>query len=217
MAPLQKKSDVISLQKDTLKLKGKAVPTLVKVMKSADYPDKSRWVATFLLGKIMGKKSSPYISKYLDHPNWVMRLAGLKTLLALKEVGFNKGYEKALSDNSLLVRSQALDNIVKLNIQKSAPSVWAMLYDKKNYHQSKELKKKKRTHLIKKVVRAVGDLKFEKAKAPLLSMIQKKKYEDIFNEMDYSLARILGKKSPKGSMKKKRMFWSKVGLSQKTI
>ena len=53
---------------------------------------------------------------------------------------------------------------------------------------------------------------FEKAKDPLIKMIQKDKYNDIFNEMDTSLSKITGLTSPKGDVAKKRFFWKRMAL-----
>lgn len=209
------KVQMTKLKKDTLQKAGKAVPTLVEVMKNSKYPDKNRWMATFLLGQITGKKGVPFIAKFLKHPHWVMRMASMKTLVALKEKRFSKEYGASLKDKSFLVRKQALETIDRLKLTKLAPQVWAMLYDKRNYYAGK--KAKKRTNLIKEAIKVVGRLKFDKAKVPLLSMVQKKKYEDIFTEIDYSLALILGKKSPDGNLNTKRRFWSRIAMSEKTI
>jgi hypothetical protein len=211
----KKKSEVELLKKNTLALAGKALPSLVKVMKSSKYPDKNRWVATFLLGRIAGKKSSSFLAKFLKHPNWVMRMASLKTLLALKEKKFAKNYARALNDNSLIVRTQALENIRRLNLQGQSQFVWAMLYDKRNYYSATD--KFKRSSIIKKIIKTVGDLKFEKAEAPLLKMAQKKKYDDIFDEIDYGLERITGKKSPTGRKLIKKRYWKRLAMSKVTI
>lgn len=188
---------------------------LIEVMKNGKYPDKNRWVATFLLGQIAGDKSAPFLAKFLKHPSWVMRMASLKTMLALKQNKYESQYAMLLSDDSFIVRSQALENIRTLNLTHSAPLVWAMLYDKKNYHQptlnGKELKTK-RTNIIKSIITTIGDLKFEKAKAPLIKMFQKDKYNDIFNEMDQSLTKITGLKSGTGDVKSKRIFWQRMAL-----
>ena len=207
--------EVLSLKKQVLSYSGKAIPALIDVMKMEKYPDKNRWVATFLIGRIMGKKSSPFLAKFVKHPNWVLRMASLKTLLALKEKKYSNLYGQALKDNSFIVRKQALDNIRLLDAKEQAPVVWSMLYDKRNYYNPKD-GNRKRTNLIKQAIKTVGDLKFEKAKAPLLSMIQKDKYSDIFKEMDYSLTKITGKKSPEEKNLKLR-FWKKIAISEKTI
>ena len=209
------KNQVADLKSETLKNGGDSVAALIEVMKNGKYPDKNRWVATFLLGQIMGEKSAPFLAKFFKHPNWVMRMASLKTMLALKQKNYGSQYAMLLSDDSFIVRSQALENIRTLNLTNSAPQVWAMLYDKKNYYQPTlngvELKSK-RSNIIKSVILAVGELKFEQAKLPLIKMIQKEKYNDIFDEMDQSLTKITGQKSPSTDSRAKRIFWQRMAL-----
>lgn len=212
------KKQIASLKKRTLAHGPGAVPALIEVMKSSKYPDRNKWVATFLLGKIVGKKSAPFISRFIQHPNWVMRMASLKTLNALKADKYDGLYAYALKDKSMIVRSQALENIRTMNLTNMGTVVWAMLYDKQNYHVSKKPKgKSKRTNIIRRVIRTVGDLKFNKAKEPLLAMIQKKKYKDIFNEMDYALSKITGKNSPKGKAILKKQFWKRYRMKETVI
>lgn len=208
--------ELVKLQKFTLMNRGKSVPALIHVMKSTKYPDKNRWIATFLLGKIMGKRSAPFISKFLSHPNWVMRLASLKTLLALGEKNYGGRFAEALQDKSYIVRTQALENIRKMRLKKYSANVWQMLYDKRNYYAPKG-KTKKRANIIKEVVKTVGVLKFSKAKDPLLKMVQKKRYEDIFDEISTSLEKITGEEVPKGNKNVKRRFWSRVAINNKVI
>ncbi|MBL6988264.1 MAG: HEAT repeat domain-containing protein [Bacteriovoracaceae bacterium] len=209
------KKELIALKKETLEFSGKAVPVLIDVMKKAIYPDKNRWIATFLLGQIMGKKSAPFVAKFLEHPNWIMRMASLKTLLALKERRFGKLYSNLLKDNSLIVREQALENVNKLKLDKFAPKVWAMLYDKRNYYKVGKSKSKKRSNIIKKIIKVVGNFKFKKAKAPFYKMIQKNGYSDVFFELDYALNKITGRESPDGNMDIKRNYWSKLAQNIK--
>lgn len=199
-----------SLKKQVIKSSNKAVPTLIRVMKSKDFPDHKRWIATFMLGQIMGEKSAPFIAKFSAHPNWMMRLAAIKTLMVLKEKKYLGVYSKALNDKALIVRQQALEVISTLGLTELAPSVWRMLYDKKNYAGKKG--KTKRTSIIGKVIRTIGDLGFQKARKPLLSMITNKKFSDIFEELDYSLNKISSQKSPKGSHSKKYHFWKRKKL-----
>ena len=183
------------IKKLAFKMSGSSVPILVRVIKSNEFPDKSRWASIFILGKIMGKDSVPLLIKYLEHPNFILRLASLKTLLQLKERNLQGKLKIVLKDNSLLVRSQALENIRKLKLKKYSNDVWNMLFEKKNYHHIKG-KKLIRSEIIKKVVRVLGDLEFKSALGPFLKLIQKEQYADLFNEIDYSLQKISGKKSP---------------------
>jgi len=208
------KMQMASLKSETLKHGEQSVEALIEVMKNAKYPDKNRWMATFLLGQIMGDKSAPFLAKFLKHPHWVMRMASLKTMLALKQKSYAPQYAALLKDDSFIVRAQALDNIRSLQASNVAPQVWAMLYDKKNYYQptlNGKALKAKRSNIIKNVITTIGDLKFEKAKAPLIKMIQKDKYNDILPEMDASLMKITGLTSPK-DIAKKRIFWNRMAL-----
>jgi hypothetical protein len=192
-----------------------AVPSLIQVMKSDDYPDHKRWLATFLLGQIMGEKSTAFIAKFSQHPNWMMRLAALKTLLALKQDQLLGLYAKALADPALIVREQALENIRQLKIIKVAPSVWNMLYDKTNYAGKEG--KLQRTQLIGKIIRTLGDLKHKEVQTPMLKMIKNKKFNDLFDDLDYSLSKISGEVSPKGNIEVKRHFWNKKDLAATSI
>ena len=146
------KIQMAQLKSDTLKNGGQSVEALIEVMKNGKYPDKNRWMATFLLGQIMGDKSAPFLSKFLKHPHWVMRMASLKTMLALKQKNYAPQYASLLKDDSFIVRSQALDTIRTLKTAEVAPQVWAMLYDKKNYYQptmNGKALKSKRSNIIK--------------------------------------------------------------------
>lgn len=204
------KKFVENLKTKTMAQKQDAVPTLIKVMKSSDYPDENRWVATYMLGKIMGKKSAPFISKFSAHPNWMLRLASLKVLLHLNQTQYTDIYTKLLTDKSLIVRHQALQNIREMKLTELAPNVWQMLFNKQNYTGTKGTRV--RSHIIKDVIKTVGDLGFKKAKVPMLKMISNKKYKDIHTELDYSLNLIAEKKSPKGSMTVKKHFWKREAL-----
>lgn len=204
-----------ALKAETLNYGGNSVEALIEVMKNGKYPEKNRWVATFLLGQIMGEKSGPFIVKFTKHPNWIMRMASLKTLLALKQDKFGGEYARLLNDESLIVRTQALENIKALKLTKYSANVWSMLYDRKNYYEPTvkgSIKARKRSNIIKNVIGTIGELKFQDARAPLMKMIQKEKYNDIFPEMDVALSEITGHKSPNGDMKAKRLFWNRKAL-----
>lgn len=200
------------IKRHTLKHAGKAVPLLIKVMKEEKFPEHNRWQATMLLGQVMGKKSAPFIAKFIDHPHWMMRLASLKALMGLRQSDYHAVYAKALKDPSLIVRVQALDNIARMNISSMAPQVWNMMYDQSNY--SGNAGKRKRTSIVRTIIRTIGDLKFEKAQKPLAKLIQKPKYQDLIEDLDYSLEKITGENSPNSTAEARRKFWaSKLAVS----
>lgn len=210
-----KRENYAALKQEVFAMGGRSVTVLTEVMKNDKYPDKNRWMATFLLAQLMGDKSAPYISRYTQHPNWLLRMASIKALTALKQKDQGPLFAKALKDDALLVRIQALESIKTLGLSEYAPHVWATLYDKRNYYETKV--GNKRTNIIKMAVSTVGDLKFEKARPALLKMVANKKYDDIFPEMDQALIKITGKKSPEGDLTAKRLFWKKQSLSEVII
>jgi len=194
------------LKRHTLKHQAKAVPVLIKVMKGDKYPEQNRWQATMLLGQVMGKNAAPFIAKFIDHPHWMMRVASLKALLGLKQAEYHQVYTKALKDPSLIVRVQALDNISKLQIKSLGPQVWNMMYDQSNY--SGDAGNRKRTSIVGSIIRTLGEIKYDKASKPLAKLIQKPKYQDLMKDLDYSLEKITGEKSPDSSVQETRKFWS---------
>ncbi len=200
------------LKRHTFKHKQKAVPVLIKVMKEGRFPEQNRWHATMLLAQTMGKKSAPFIAKFVDHPHWMMRVASLKALLGLKQDDYRAVYAKALKDPSLIVRVQALDNISQLKITALGPEVWNMMYDQTNYTGEKGALK--RTSIVKSIIRTLGDVKYVEAGRPMAKLIQKAKYQDLIEDLDYSLEKITGKVSPK-SVEQRRKFWSTVALNEK--
>lgn len=202
------------LKRNAFKHKEKAVPTLIKVMKESKYPEQNRWHATMLLAQVMGKNSAPFIAKFTDHPHWMMRVAALKALLGLKQTKYTSVYARALKDPSLIVRVQALDNISQMKLSSLAPQVWNMMYDQTNYTGEKGALK--RTSIVKSIIRTLGDVKYHEAKKPLAKLIQKPKYQDLIEDIDYTLEKITGEKSP-NNVDQRRQFWSKVALNDKKI
>ena len=198
------------LKRNAFKHKQKAVPVLIRVMKESKYPEQNRWHATMLLAQVMGPKSAPFIAKFADHPHWMMRVASLKALLGLKQADYVGVYTKALKDPSLIVRFQSLDNISQMKISKAGPEVWNMMYDQTNYTGEKG--SRKRTTIVRAIIRTLGDLKFTAAKRPLAKLIQKPKYQDLIEDLDYSLEKITGEKSP-NSTEGRRKFWSKIAMN----
>jgi hypothetical protein len=58
------KNQIIALKSETIKHGGESVEALIEVMKNGKYPDKNRWVATFLLGQIMGRSQHLFYQSF---------------------------------------------------------------------------------------------------------------------------------------------------------
>ena len=182
-------------KKDLLEIKAilkadpkKNVPTLFKVMKDQTMSEQSRWLATVLVGKTLGKKSIDYLAKYTMHPEVILRLASLKSLLSLEARNKSTVFKNALFDKSLLVRKQALEAVKKLNLKDAEPQLLKMLVDKKNYFTKN--KKLKRSPIIKEIINTIGVLKLKKTKKLLISLRKKAGYEDLYPSLDMAISRL---------------------------
>ena len=136
----------------------------------------------------MGRRSLDLMSKYAYHPDVILRMASLKVLLSLQAKKKVKIFESALFDKSLLVRQQALESVKLLNLTSLGKKVLAMLFDKKNY--TLQNKKLKRDPIMIDVVKVLGDLGYQKSKSLLVKMRSKKRYKDLHQAIDYSLAKL---------------------------
>jgi hypothetical protein len=164
------------------------VPILFEVMKNQKMSEQSRWLATMLVGKTLGKRSIDYLSKYAVHPEVILRLASLKSLLSLEAKDQSMVFKNALFDKSLLVRKQALEAVRKLRIDDAGPELIKMLVDRKNYFMKN--KRLKRSPIIKNIIITIGALKIKKTKRLLVSMRKKAAYEDLFPSLDLAISRL---------------------------
>lgn len=202
------KADLKKIKQQTLAMAQKSVPTLVQVIKSKDYSDRSRWLAIFMLGRVMGRKSADYIAHYTRHPNWMLRVAALKVLTALDQKQFISLFGQRLKDKSMVVKIQALESIQKLKLSRLGPYVWKMLFDENNY--VKTAGKRKRTQVIAKAIRTLGAIEYKAAQKPLLAMTQSRRYNDLFEHVDWSLNQISKNSSPQNApIGERRKFWAK--------
>jgi HEAT repeat protein len=170
------------------------VPSLIKVINEKNYSDQGKWLACFYIGKVMGKNATNYLNKLLNHPNWIIRLASLKTLLNLNVKDNGSNYAAKLKDESYLVRLQAIENIKILKLNNYAPKIIEVLTDKRNYSIQKG--KHKRTEIIKSAIRALGELKYVPIEKGLKNMLSKNYNSDIKNDLKKSLTHLSVKNSP---------------------
>lgn len=204
------KEELRSLKKVFLSHGKQAVPVLVEAMKGKNYPASNRWVSTYMLAMVAGKKASPFIAKFLQHPEWYMRLVSLKVLMLMKENRYSELYAKRLYDESLIVRTQAIETIRALDLKKHAPQIWQMFLDEKNYNGEKG--QRKRVSILNSVITTIGDLGYNLVLESLFKMMQKSNYRDLHQSIDYALAKLTGEASPNGKMEVKRHFWSQYSM-----
>ena len=113
------------------------IKSFLSVIKNNEFPDRSRWLSVLLVGQSMGKKSSPLMVRYLEHPNWMIRSAAIKSLKSLRVSSPISAYQALLKDKSYVIRQQVLDTISTLEIKSMKFDVLKMLGDSSNYIKTK--------------------------------------------------------------------------------
>jgi hypothetical protein len=201
---LKTNSQYQALEKKILELGTKSVPSLISAMKSSDYPDKSRWLATLSLAKIMGDKSVSFIEKFLNHPHWMLRLASLKVIGGIK--GHEDKLASSLFDKSLIIRNEALGIIKRRQIKEQSKAVWKMLFDKKNYSNIEKNKKIKPNGILKNIIETLGVIGGDHEAKMLSKLYFDKNYFSFRPDIDDTLEILTGKKSPEEVAKKEKLW-----------
>lgn len=161
----------MGLIKKDIKINAKSsIRSLLKVVKSDEYPDRSRWLSLVLIGKTMGKRSVPLMKKYLKHDHWMIRSAAVKSLTSLKERKLGDEYKNLLKDKSFVIRQQVLETISSLRIKHLEKDVLRMLGDRTNYISTKEGVVP--SEVVKKAVKVLAILDY-KDSLPLLRKLVK--------------------------------------------
>lgn len=206
----KKNVDFANLSYQSLSYGPKAVPILLNVMKKNAYPVKNRWIAMFSMTKLMGKKSAKVLSKFTNHPDWMMRLGALKCLLFLNQKQFANEYAHLLKDHSLIVRQQALTNIHQMEIKEKAHAVGLLLKDIKSQNENGSTI----AQMTDMTIMTVAKFHHKESISTLLEMLKQEQFMRNSATIDYSLEQLTGLKSPKGGWSAKVSFWSKIPNSK---
>lgn len=97
-----------------------------------------RWRALTALGRLGGKSARWEIDEALRSKDWFMRNAGLIAAQHDDRDFAVKWSKSLLFDPALVVRTQAIKNLIELKAE-ARDLVWSALFAKNNYHQSRGL------------------------------------------------------------------------------
>ena len=162
--------------------------TFMSVISNKEFPDRSRWLSLILISKTMGRKSVPLLAKYLEHPNWMLRSAAIKSLKSLKVSDKNDLYRKLLKDKSYIIREQALDVISTLKIKSLKYDVLEMFGDKTNY--IKTTNGLKASEVLKKVIKTLVALDTKESISLLRRLKKSQLASNIHNQIDLAIKQI---------------------------
>jgi len=93
----------------------------------------TRWRAITTMGRLDAALFRKQIDQALTSGEWFVRNAGLIALLSDDRSRAIQWSQSMLRDSALMVRTQAVRNLLALNARESEPALWAALYDRSNY------------------------------------------------------------------------------------
>lgn len=93
----------------------------------------NRWRALVTMGRLDAIHFRDPLDRALISKDWFMRNAALIALQTDERLRAVAWSERLLEDPALVVRSQAVRNLVLLNARESEPKLWAAISDKRNY------------------------------------------------------------------------------------
>ena len=151
-----------SIKQNSLMSKNLNVLELLNVMKTSSYSDQERWSATMNLARKLGSDAAPVLKKFTRHPYWLMRMASLRALELLK-IKDKEILIRSLNDQSLFVKSVALEMISSFSYREVDNHVWNMIFDRSNYqsHQKSTFVIFKAIEVLKKVSPEKFDLRLK--------------------------------------------------------
>ncbi len=113
-----------------------------------------RWRAITTMGRLNPKAFRSDIESALKNADWYLRNAGL---IAIRNDDRQQAVlwsTRLLSDPALIVRTQAVRNLIDLDAHEIEPLLWKMLFDKRNFRGDQSLWI--RAHLAEAVAKFAG-------------------------------------------------------------
>lgn len=125
---------------DYLKKTGKeGIRQLRQIAFGQHYTVEQRWKALSTLAMISGRECEPELEQALQHSEWFMRDAGLKSLEKINSTKAKKWAKRLLNDPSLVVRSSAVKVIENLHDMSAKTVLWEKLNSAQNYRGAQSL------------------------------------------------------------------------------
>lgn len=93
----------------------------------------TRWRAMTTLGRLNARKFHSFIERGLKSPEWFVRNAALIALLNDSRDEAVAWSMRLVEDPALVVRTQAVRNLIALNGREAEVELWRELYSRRNY------------------------------------------------------------------------------------
>lgn len=199
----------------------KAVNTLLAIANSDSESDEFRWASLFGLAKLSGTESISNIRKFLVSKHWFMRDAALRSSVMLcKNIESNqstcrddvkKDIALLLKDESLIVRTSAVDTIANLELKDMGTELISVLKDPKNFNKGNPL------WINKHVIQTIQKLKLKQYTPELVEFLDKYRTSNLRIETIKALQSLTGKAFPGKTVEQEVFLWKRTTQSEKTF
>lgn len=98
-----------------------------------------RWRALTTMGRWDAEVFRPQLEAALRAPEWFMRNAGLIAIQNEKREMAVAWSLRLLDDRALVVRTQAVRNLIDLQADEAEPLLWRRIWDPRNFHKRESL------------------------------------------------------------------------------
>lgn len=99
----------------------------------------TRWRAITTMGRLDPRAFGPELDRALKSPEWFVRNAALIATLSDDRPRALDAAGRLLADPALVVRTQAVRNLIALDARESEPALWRALYDQRNFKGKESL------------------------------------------------------------------------------
>lgn len=117
----------------------KSYPALALLATDPHLSIQSRWRAVVTMGRLNAKAFRAELDKALNSKEWFMRNSALIALQTDERERAVYWSTKLLTDPSLMVRTQAVRNLIGLDAREAEPILWQQLQAKHNYRGEQSL------------------------------------------------------------------------------
>lgn len=146
--PLQERINEFRKQRDV------ADAFLIRVAGDKNAGVQARWRALTTMGRLDPQRFQKYIDQALKSRDWFLRQAAL---IALQTDQRDRAVEwsmRLLRDPALMVRTQAVSNLILFDAREAEPLLWHEIWDRRNFHGKESLWI--RAHLAEAVAHFAG-------------------------------------------------------------
>lgn len=125
--------------KEFRKMGDQAKSMLVGVAFGSDHSLLERWRAITTMGRLDPLAFRPELDRALVSREWFMRNAALIALQTDERARAVAWSMRMLDDKALVVRTQAVRNLIDLDARESEPVLWEKLFEKQNFKGKESL------------------------------------------------------------------------------